>query len=198
MQTRDEERSPAAGASAAEPELLFQTIDDISSLALDAVVPSALYGLDQFGDLGTSDLLQWTSSIYELNAWKCICSFLKFKVGIRDQTSCPVAFRWIALPVVEVDGRSPHSLFRVSQSDLRPVCWGESRKGSQQVYLRSSTSTRKLWPPSPRLRLHVCESYPKISSYPLHYMNKKHHPIEPDPRKSLQCKAWLQIKFQNR
>lgn len=58
MQTRDEERSPAAGASAAEPELLFQTIDDISSLALDAVVPSALYGLDQFGDLGTSDLLQ--------------------------------------------------------------------------------------------------------------------------------------------
>lgn len=44
--------------SGTEPELLFQTIDDISSLALDAVVPSALYGLDQFGDLGTPDLLQ--------------------------------------------------------------------------------------------------------------------------------------------
>lgn len=39
-----------------EPEL-FQTMDDIASLALDAVAPGNLFGLDQFGDLGTTDLL---------------------------------------------------------------------------------------------------------------------------------------------
>lgn len=57
-QARDEENGEPAAAVSAEPELLFQTIDDVSSLALDAVVPSALYGLDQFGELGTPDLMQ--------------------------------------------------------------------------------------------------------------------------------------------
>jgi hypothetical protein len=40
----------------AEPEL-FQTMDDIASLGLDAVVPGSLFGLDQFSDLGGTDLL---------------------------------------------------------------------------------------------------------------------------------------------
>lgn len=45
------------GHSNAEPDM-FQTMDDITSLALDAVEPTSLFGLDQFGDLGSaSDLL---------------------------------------------------------------------------------------------------------------------------------------------
>jgi len=39
-----------------EPEL-FQTMDDIASLGLDAVNPSNLFGLDQFGELESTDLL---------------------------------------------------------------------------------------------------------------------------------------------
>ncbi|XP_054161748.1 KAT8 regulatory NSL complex subunit 2-like [Oppia nitens] len=39
-----------------EPEL-FQTMDDIASLGLDAVNPSNLFSLDQFGELESTDLL---------------------------------------------------------------------------------------------------------------------------------------------
>ena len=52
---QEDEETHSMGAGHVEPEL-FQTIDDISSLALDAEVPSTLF-LDQFGDLGPSDLL---------------------------------------------------------------------------------------------------------------------------------------------
>jgi hypothetical protein len=44
------------GTLSTEPEL-FQTMDDIASLGLDAVVPGNLFGLDQFEDLGPNDLL---------------------------------------------------------------------------------------------------------------------------------------------
>ena len=39
-----------------EPEL-FQTMDDIASLGLDAVNPGGLFGLDQFGELEPTDLI---------------------------------------------------------------------------------------------------------------------------------------------
>lgn len=52
-----EEELTSMGNSNAEPEL-FQTMDDIAALALDAVAPTSLFGLDQFGDLGSSELLQ--------------------------------------------------------------------------------------------------------------------------------------------
>lgn len=45
--------STAMGSSTAEPEL-FQTMDDIASLQLDAVVPTSYFALDQYGDLGAS------------------------------------------------------------------------------------------------------------------------------------------------
>lgn len=45
------------GAGHVEPEL-FQTIDDISSLALDTEVPGTLFTLDEFSDLAPSDLLR--------------------------------------------------------------------------------------------------------------------------------------------
>jgi len=45
------------GSLSTEPEL-FQTMDDIASLGLDAVAPGSLFGLDQFEDLGSTELLQ--------------------------------------------------------------------------------------------------------------------------------------------
>ncbi|RWS31250.1 KAT8 regulatory NSL complex subunit 2-like protein [Leptotrombidium deliense] len=45
------------GTSNAEPEL-FQTMDDIASLGLDAVAPGSLFGLDQFGELGETESTQ--------------------------------------------------------------------------------------------------------------------------------------------
>ncbi|RWS11728.1 KAT8 regulatory NSL complex subunit 2-like protein [Dinothrombium tinctorium] len=48
------EESGHIGSSTAEPEL-FQTMDDIASLGLDAVAPGSLFGLDQFGELGESE-----------------------------------------------------------------------------------------------------------------------------------------------
>ncbi|KAI1290151.1 KAT8 regulatory NSL complex subunit 2 [Halotydeus destructor] len=47
-----EEEAAPMGSSTAEPEL-FQTMDDIASLQLDAVVPTSLFALDQYCDLET-------------------------------------------------------------------------------------------------------------------------------------------------
>ncbi len=55
-QEPNEDESNQMGSLPTEPEL-FQTMDDIASLGLDAVVPGNLFGLDQFGDLGSTDLL---------------------------------------------------------------------------------------------------------------------------------------------
>jgi len=55
METNEDESSQMASLPT-EPEL-FQTMDDIASLGLDAVNPSNLFGLDQFGELESTDLL---------------------------------------------------------------------------------------------------------------------------------------------
>lgn len=53
----NEDESNQMETLSTEPEL-YQTMDDIASLGLDAIVPGNLFGLDQFGDLGSADLLQ--------------------------------------------------------------------------------------------------------------------------------------------